>query len=109
MHLSPFQTLLTIFAVALGVQITRFAPFLLFSNGKKRPAVIDDLGKALPPAMIGLLVVYCLRGTVLTVNPYGIPEMVAMCGIIFLHYWKGNALLSIGLGTALYMLLLHFI
>jgi len=107
MHLTPAQTMITILAVALGVQITRFAPFMLFPEGKKRPPVIDYLGKALPPAMMGLLIVYCLKNVSVTNHPYGIPELIAIVVMVLLHQWKGNALLSIAVGTAFYMFMMH--
>ncbi|NCB42847.1 MAG: branched-chain amino acid transporter AzlD [Clostridia bacterium] len=107
MQLTSVQTILTIVAIAVGVQITRFAPFVLFPDGKKRPLVIDYLGKALPPAMMGLLVVYCLRNISVVSSPYGIPELVAIIATVGFHKWKSNALLSIATGTACYMFMMH--
>jgi branched-subunit amino acid transport protein AzlD len=107
MPLTPVQTILMILAIAVGVQITRFAPFILFPEGKKRPLVIEYLGKTLPPAMIGFLIVYCLKNVSVTSNPYGIPELVAIIVIVLLHKWKNNALLSIAIGTACYMFIMH--
>ena len=107
MQLTAFQTILTILAVAAGVQITRFAPFILFPEGKKRPPVIEYLGKTLPPAMMGLLVVYCLKNVSLLTRPHGIPELIAIVVIVILHKWKSNALLSIAIGTACYMYIMH--
>lgn len=107
MQLTPLQTIMTILAITAGVQATRFAPFILFPEGKKRPLVIDYLGKVLPPAMMGFLVVYCLKNVSLTVDPYGIPEFVSIALIVLLHKWRNNALLSIAIGTACYMIMIR--
>lgn len=107
MQLTSLQTIFIILAVAAGVQITRFAPFILFPEGKKRPPVIEHLGKTLPPAMMGLLVVYCLKNVSIVNRPHGIPELIAIIVIVALHKWKSNALLSIAAGTACYMYILH--
>ena len=107
MVLTPVQTLIMIFAVALGTMITRFTPFLLFPDSKKPPKVVTYLGKLLPPAVMGLLVVYCLRNVSVVRSPHGLPELIAIAVIVILHKWKGNVLLSIGAGTVLYMVLVQ--
>ena len=107
MFLTPVQTLIIIFAVALGTMITRFTPFLLFPDSKKPPKVVTYLGKLLPPAVMGLLVVYRLRNVSVVRSPHGLPELIAIAVIVILHKWKGNVLLSIGAGTVLYMVLVQ--
>lgn len=107
MFLTPVQTLIMIFAVALGTMITRFTPFLLFPDSKEPPKVVTYLGKILPPAVMGLLVVYCLRNVSVVRSPHGLPELIAIAVIVILHKWKGNVLLSIGAGTVLYMVLVQ--
>ena len=77
MFLTPFQTILMILAIAAGTILTRFIPFVLFPEGKEVPAYISYLGTVLPPAMMGLLVVYCLKGVSLIKAPHGIPEALA--------------------------------
>lgn len=109
MYLTPVQTIFTIGAVALGSIVTRFLPFLLFPEHKQVPAGITYLGKVLPPAMMGLLVVYCFKNVSFLTSPFGFPELAAVVGIVFLHRWKGNVLLSIGGGTALYMFLVQVV
>lgn len=109
MFLTPVQTLIMIFAVALGTMITRFTPFLLFPDSKEPPKVVTYLGKVLPPAVMGLLVVYCLRNVSVVRAPHGLPELIAIAVIVILHKWKGNVLLSIGAGTVLYMVLVQAI
>jgi branched-subunit amino acid transport protein AzlD len=94
-------------AMILATVLTRFLPFLFFPAGKKTPKYITYLGNTLPYATIGLLVVYCLRGVSFTARPYGLPEALSIAVIAVLHIWKGNALLSIGGGTILYMTLIQ--
>lgn len=109
MHLTPIQTTVIILAVALGTIFTRFVPFLLFPDSKKPPKVIVYLGKVLPAAMMGLLVVYCFKNISLAAAPHGIPEAIAVAVIVILHRWKNNVLLSIGGGTAVYMALVQLV
>ena len=107
MYLTPLQTFIMIIAIALGVIITRFAPFVLFPDGKQTPDLIIYLGNVLPPAMMGLLVVYQLKGVALASYPHAIPEFIAVAFVAVIQYWKRNVLLSIGLGTVLYMVLVQ--
>lgn len=109
MELTAVQTLITIGAIALGTILTRFLPFLLFPEHRKPPASIRYLGNVLPPAMMGLLVIYCLRDVSFFSRSYGIPELLSIAVIAVLHTWKRNVLLSIGGSTALYMVLLHLL
>lgn len=109
MFLTPVQTLIMIFAVALGTMITRFTPFILFPDSKEPPKTVTYLGKVLPPAMMGLLVVYCLRNVSLMEGSRGMPELLAIAVIVVLHKWKGNVLFSIGAGTAVYMALVQMV
>ena len=107
MFLTPVETLLMILAVALGTQLTRWLPFLLFPEGRAVPKTVTYLGKLLPAAAMGLLVVYCLRSVSLTAPPHGIPEAAAILAVVLLHKWRGNVLVSIAGGTALYMILIQ--
>lgn len=107
--LTNMQTLMIILAVAAGTIITRFLPFWLFPEKRRVPRVVLFLGQALPPAMIGLLLVYCLKGVDFVAAPHAIPEAVALLCIVLLHRWKHHALLSIGGGTAVYLALLHLL
>ena len=92
----------------LGTMVTRFLPFLIFPEGKEPPEFIQYLGKVLPYAVIGLLVIYCLKD-VPGSGTYGIPEFLAIAFIVLLHRWKKSILLSIGGGTVFYMLLVQFV
>lgn len=107
MLLTPVQTILMILGVALGTMVTRFLPFLLFPEKKQQPKIINELSKLLPPAMMGLLVVYCLKGVSIHTFPYGLPEIISIILIVVLHKWKHNVLLSIGAGTLCYMVLVQ--
>jgi len=109
MELTSMQTFIMILAIAFGAMCTRFAPFVLFPENKEPPKVISYLGRVLPPAMMGLLVVYCLKNVSVLEKPNGIPEMISIAVIALLHRWKRNVLLSIGSGTVLYMLLMQTI
>lgn len=109
MPLSVGVSFLIILLVALTTFATRVTPFLLFPKGKELPDVIQYLGKVLTPAVIGMLVVYCLKGTQVLSAPYGIPELIAVVTVAALHVWKRNNLLSIGVGTVLYMVLIQVV
>lgn len=100
---------LIIAALVIATLITRFLPFILFPAGKKTPDYVVFLGKSLPFATIGLLVVYCLKGVSVTAYPHGLPELIAVAAIVALHLWKRNSLLSIGAGTAVYMILVQMV
>jgi branched-subunit amino acid transport protein AzlD len=109
MFLTSTQTAIIIFVVSLGTIITRFLPFVLLKNSKGNNSYITYLGKVLPYASIGLLVVYCFKSVRFTAPTYGLPEIIAVFCIVVLHYWKENTLLSIGVGTMIYMVLVQFI
>ena len=94
-----------ILAMALTTMALRFLPFLVF--GKKTPEYISYLGKVLPQAIIALLVVYCLRDISIMTRPYGVPELLAGFSVIVMQAWKRNAVISILLGTVLYMMLIR--
>ena len=106
---SNSQIFIIILMIALGVQITRWLPFVLFPENRTPPKFITALGRILPPAVIGLLLVYCLKGITPTAFPYGIPELISVTLIAVLHMrWK-NSLLSIGAGAAVYILLVRLV
>lgn len=93
-------------AVMAAVTILlRFLPFFVFS--KETPAYITYLGKVLPPAIIGMLVIYCLRAVDLTAAPFGIPELLAAATVVVMQIWKRNSVLSILAGTIVYMVIVQ--
>lgn len=107
MPISPQRSLLIIILCGLTVFATRAIPFLIFRGKKEIPQTIRYLGRVLPPAVIGMLVVYCLKGVSVLAYPYGLPELIAVAAVVALHVWKRNNLLSIGVGTVLYMFLIQ--
>lgn len=109
MTLTPVQTLIIILAFTMGTVITRFLPFVIFKGRSSNHSYINYLGQVLPYAAIGMLVVYCLKEVSLKAPAYGIPEAISITCIAVLHYWKENTLLSIGVGTVLYMVLVQHI
>lgn len=109
MLVSTSRSLLIILVVAAATFATRVVPFLVFPRGKEIPPLVHYLGKALTPAVIGMLVVYCLRTTPVLDAPHGIPEAIAVAVTAGLHVWKRNNLLSIGVGTVLYMVLIQVV
>lgn len=100
------QSIITILVVVLGTMLTRFLPFLIFPEEKTPPHYITYLGTVLPYAVIGLLVVYCLKNAVFA-SFHGLPELITIVCIFILHKWKRNTLLSIGTGTIVYMFLVQ--
>ena len=103
------QQIITIAMVVLGTMITRFLPFLVFPAGKPTPKYIQYLGKVLPGAVFGLLVVYCLKDVSLLAGSHGLPEAVSIALVVALHLWKRQMLLSIAGGTVCYMLLVQLV
>ena len=93
--------------MAVVTMLLRFLPFLVF--GKETPSYIAYLGKVLPAAIIGMLVVYCLKDTSLIEAPHGLPELIAGLSVVGLQAWKRNSLLSILAGTVIYMLLVQLV
>ena len=91
--------------MSLVTILLRFLPFLIFR--KQTPAYITYLGRVLPPAIIGMLVVYCLKDITLTAHPHGLPELIAAAFVVGLQVWRRNALISILSGTVVYMLLIQ--
>ena len=103
------QQIITIAVIALGTMLTRFLPFLLFPAGRPTPKYIQYLGKFLPAAVFGLLVIYCLKDVSLLSGSHGIPELISIAVVVALHLWKRQMLLSIAGGTVCYMLLVQIV
>lgn len=94
-------------AMAIMTMLTRFLPFIVFRQ--HTPGYISYLGKVLPSAMIGMLVVYCLKDAAPTVSPFGIPELIAVGCVAGVQVWKRNSLISILSGTVIYMVLVQLV
>lgn len=103
------QQIITIGLCMLGTMATRFLPFIVFSEKRETPAFIQYIGKFLPSAVFGMLVVYCLRNVDITQAAYGLPELISILATVGIHLWKRQMLFSIAAGTACYMLLLHLL
>ena len=109
MPLSAGTSFLIILLVALTTFATRVAPFLIFPKGKEIPKTIQYLGKVLTPAIIGMLVVYCLKSISFVKVPFGIPELLCTALVVLVHIWKRSTLFSIICGTVCYMILIQFL
>lgn len=107
--MTTVQKVITIVMVVLGTMATRFLPFLVFPPGKKTPSYIQYLGKVLPAAALGMLVVYCLKDVSIFSGTHAVPELLSIGVVVILHFWKKQMLLSIAAGTILYMLLVQFV
>ena len=106
------QTLHSLLIVVVASVVTaalRFIPFLVFGRGKQTPPIISYLGRVLPCAIMGMLVVYCMKDVPFLSAPFGAPEIIGCAIVALLHIWKRNSLLSIGVGTVCYMLLVQLV
>lgn len=100
---------LIVAVIAAVTILLRFIPFLVFGGKRKTPEIITYLGKVLPYAIMGMLVVFCLKNVTPLEYPHGIPELIACAVVVGLHVWKRNTLLSIIGGTACYMVLIQLV
>lgn len=107
MPLTPVQTLASIAVMAVVTFLTRALPFLLFERGDHPPKLVLYLGRVLPPAIIAMLIVYCLKGVTFTTLGGWVPPLAAALAAVLLHLWKGNDLISIFGATVFYMVLVQ--
>ena len=107
MTLTTTQALLIALAVTAGAMLTRFLPFLLFPDNRPVPKIVSYLGRTLPAAMMGLLVVYCLRNVQFTGGTCGLPEISSIVLTVLLHLKFRKMLVSIAAGTVCYMVLVQ--
>lgn len=103
------ERIITIAMIVLGTMITRFLPFLIFSSEKPTPKYIQYLGKYLPSAVFGLLIIYCLKNVSPFTGSHGLPEAISILFVAALHLWKRQMLISIAGGTICYMVLVQTI
>ena len=106
--MNKMYAVLTVAVVAIVTALLRFLPFMVFKN-RQTPKIVSYLGRVLPYAVMGMLVVYCLKGVTLFSFPYGLPELIACLLVVFMHIWKRNTLLSILVGTVSYMVMIQLI
>lgn len=103
------QQIITVGVIILATLIMRFAPFIAFPDNKPTPKFIKYMGKVLPAAVFGLLIVYCLKNVSIAAFPHGIPEFIGIAVTAVLQLWKKQMLISISAGTVCYMLLVQFV
>lgn len=103
------QEIITVAMIVLATMLTRFLPFLVFPEGKPTPKYIRYLGKVLPSAVFGLLIIYSLRNVNVFSGSHGIPELISIALVVALHLWKRQMLLSIAGGTLCYMILVQMV
>lgn len=106
--MNDYRAVLMVVIISVITMLLRIIPFLVFEN-RKTPEFVVYLGKVLPYAIMGMLVVYCLRGTTFITNPYGIPEIISVLIVVLVHIWRRNTLLSILTGTLMYMMFVQFV
>lgn len=95
--------------IALVTAAIRFLPFIIFNENRKIPKLIEQLGQVLPYAIMGMLVVYCLKDIQFESVSNFLPELIACAAVSLLYIWKRNTLLSIVAGTLCYMFLVQII
>ena len=107
MQLTAAETLASIAVMSAVTFLTRALPFLLFDRGEHPPKIVLYLGKVLPPAIIAMLIVYCMKEVTFSTPAGWIPTLLAGAAAVLLHLWKGNELISIFGATGLYMVLVQ--
>ncbi len=107
MNDSTVHSILIVAVSAIITALLRGLPFVIF--GSKTPKIILFLSKFLPYAVMGMLVVYCLKDASFTAFPFALPEIIAIAAVALIHLWKRNTLLSVAGGTVFYMLLVQFV
>ena len=98
---------MVIAVMAIVTIALRFLPFIVFDHGEQLPEWITYLGNVLPPAIMSMLLVYCLRNINLVEGNHGFPEVICVGIAMLIHNWKRNTLLSIGVSTLLYMIIMQ--
>ncbi|MBE6670902.1 MAG: branched-chain amino acid transporter AzlD [Ruminococcaceae bacterium] len=106
--MNDYRAVLMVAIISAVTMLLRIIPFLVFEK-RETPVFVTYLGMVLPYAIMGMLVVYCLKGITFLASPYGIPELIAVSLVVLVHIWKRNTLLSILVGTLSYMIMVQFI
>ncbi|MEE3419549.1 MAG: AzlD domain-containing protein [Lachnospiraceae bacterium] len=105
--MTHMQMILTVAVVVAATMLTRFLPYMVFSEGREIPKIVRYLGKVLAPAVFGMLVVYCLKNVNFTGGTFGLPELISLAAITVLYVWKRDMLVPMAGGTILYMILIR--
>lgn len=103
------QVVIMIAAAVFATVITRSLPFLVFSEKRRLPKFVEYIGKVLPGAVFGLLVIYCFKSVDVTASPFGIPELVASAVVVAVHLLRRSMLVSVLSGTAAYMIMVQLV
>lgn len=103
------HSILLVAIISIVTIVLRFLPLWVFGKGQQTPKLIQYLGKVLPYAIMGMLVVFCLKGVSFTSAPFGLPELIACAVVIGFHVWKRNTVISIVGGTLVYMVLVQVV
>lgn len=103
------EQLITIAAVSVGTVSMRFLPYIIFPAGKETPKFVKYLGKVLPGAVFGMLLVYCFKGVDVLSGSHGLPELIALVVTVAVHLWRKQMTISMAVGTITYMLLIRFV
>lgn len=93
---------------ALVTLTLRAAPFVIFGK-KEMPVIIKNIANILPPAIMGVLVIYCLKDAIYTISSNTICSLISVACVVLIHLFKRNTLLSIATGTIIYMILIRFL
>ena len=107
--MTDLYTWYMIAVIALVTAAIRFLPFVIFNGNRKTPAIVEKLGRVLPYAIMGMLVVYCLKGVSFTSAAGFLPSLIACLVVAVLYIWKRNTLISIIAGTICYMILVQVV
>lgn len=107
--MNNMHSVLIVVVIAIVTMVLRFLPMWVFGNGQQTPRLIQYLGKVLPYAIMGMLVVFCLKNVSFADSPFGLPEFIASALVVGLHVWKRNTVISIVGGTVVYMVLVQLV
>lgn len=103
------NTILLIVVAALVTFCLRGMPFVVFSGKREMPPFVKNVADLMPAAIMAVLVIYCIKGDIVTLSMGSVATAVSALAVILLHLWKRNILISIFGGTAVYMALLHLL
>lgn len=103
------HSILLIVITALVTFATRALPFIIFHGERQMPAFIKNIADRLPPAIIAVLVIYCLKGALFEISTTAAASAIAIIAVVLLHLWKRNTLLSIAVGTVIYMVCIRIL
>lgn len=96
-----------ILVAAVMTGLTRAMPYLIFGRHREMPKIVAYLGNILPPAIMVIIIVYCIRNVNFTSFPYGLAELCSLAAVVLVHLWRKNTFLTILVGTVCYMVLIR--